>query len=301
MAVATGQADYVVVHKVMTMEAGARYGQAFGQMGQGIPAIGGPFQFSVPYGLQAPGQMFARGAAPHAPLRHDRRAVRARHDARARDGGEQSPKARFRTPITVDDHHTSQMISDPLRLFDFCMETDYGCAVVDHVRRTCAGLPATTGVHRGRGVGAPFRFGNALMSFYNQPDEDFASSGQTRRRPRSCTSTRASASATWTSPWSTTTSPPMVIMSLEDFGFCPKGEGGPYVADGNLGLDGPLPVNPHGGNLAEAYTHGMTPRERGRTPDPRHRDQPGPGATNVLVVGGTGPSPTSGMILTGQR
>ena len=50
----------------------------------------------------------------------------------------------------------------------------------------------------------------------------------------------------------------MVLMSLEDFQLCPKGEGGPYVADGNLRLDGPLPTNTHGGNLAEAYAHGMS-------------------------------------------
>ena len=50
----------------------------------------------------------------------------------------------------------------------------------------------------------------------------------------------------------------MAIMSFEDFQLCKKGEGGPYVADGNLRLDGPLPVNTHGGNLAEAYADGMS-------------------------------------------
>jgi acetyl-CoA acetyltransferase len=93
---------------------------------------------------------------------------------------------------------------------------------------------------------------------------------------------------------------PMVITSLEDFGFCAKGEGGPYVADGNLGLDGPLPVNPHGGNLAEAYTHGMTHVNEAVRQIRGTAINQIPGATNVLVVGGAGPSPTSGMILTGS-
>jgi len=92
----------------------------------------------------------------------------------------------------------------------------------------------------------------------------------------------------------------MVIMSLEDFGFCPKGEGGPYVEDGNLGLDGPLPVNPHGGNLAEAYTHGMSHVNEAVRQIRGTAINQIPGATNVLVVGGAGPSPTSGMILTGD-
>ena len=47
------------------MEANERYGQAFGQIGQGIPAIGGPMAFSVPYGLQSPGQMFALAVRRH--------------------------------------------------------------------------------------------------------------------------------------------------------------------------------------------------------------------------------------------
>jgi acetyl-CoA acetyltransferase len=51
----------------------------------------------------------------------------------------------------------------------------------------------------------------------------------------------------------------MVIMQLEDYGFCPVGEGGRFVEDGNIRWpDGALPVNTHGGNLSEAYIIGMT-------------------------------------------
>jgi len=92
----------------------------------------------------------------------------------------------------------------------------------------------------------------------------------------------------------------MVITSLEDFGFCAKGEGGPYVEAGNLGLDGPLPVNPHGGNLAEAYTHGMSHVNEAVRQIRGTAINQVAGVTNVLVVGGAGPSPTSGMILTGD-
>jgi acetyl-CoA acetyltransferase len=65
MAVATDQANYVVVHKVMTMEGSNRYGQAFAQMGQRARVIPGAMAFSVPYGLQSPGQMFALAARRH--------------------------------------------------------------------------------------------------------------------------------------------------------------------------------------------------------------------------------------------
>lgn len=48
-----------------------------------------------------------------------------------------------------------------------------------------------------------------------------------------------------------------VLVQLEDYGFCPKGEGGRFVEDGHLGPTGALPVNTHGGNLSQAHLDGM--------------------------------------------
>jgi acetyl-CoA acetyltransferase len=48
-----------------------------------------------------------------------------------------------------------------------------------------------------------------------------------------------------------------VISQLEGFGFAPRGEGGPFVREGRIRLDGDTPVNTHGGMLSEAYIHGM--------------------------------------------
>lgn len=50
---------------------------------------------------------------------------------------------------------------------------------------------------------------------------------------------------------------PLVLPQLEELGFCAKGEGKDFVADGNLELGGRLPFNTHGGQLGEAYIHGM--------------------------------------------
>jgi acetyl-CoA acetyltransferase len=50
-----------------------------------------------------------------------------------------------------------------------------------------------------------------------------------------------------------------VIVTLEDYGFCRKGEGGPFVADGHTGPGGSLPVNTGGGQLSAYYLWGMTP------------------------------------------
>jgi acetyl-CoA acetyltransferase len=48
-----------------------------------------------------------------------------------------------------------------------------------------------------------------------------------------------------------------VLMQLEDWGFCKKGDGGPFVADGNIEIDGRLPINTGGGHMSEGYIHGM--------------------------------------------
>jgi acetyl-CoA acetyltransferase len=53
------------------------------------------------------------------------------------------------------------------------------------------------------------------------------------------------------------------LVTLEDYGFCAKGEGGPFVADGKLGPGGTLPTNTGGGQLSGYYMWGMTPLSEG--------------------------------------
>ncbi len=91
---------------------------------------------------------------------------------------------------------------------------------------------------------------------------------------------------------------PMVIMQLEDYGFAPKGEGGPFVAEGNIRWkSGKLPVNTHGGNLSEGYVVGMThvveAVEQLRGTAINQVD----GAEIALVTGGTSPLPMGGSLL----
>ena len=108
MAVATGQADYVVVHKVMTMEGTGRYGQAFGQIGQRPPTDGGPDGVlgAVRPAVTGPDVRAGRPAA-HAPVRHDHRPLRRGDDQRPPHGREQSrgplprPRSRSRTTTTA--------------------------------------------------------------------------------------------------------------------------------------------------------------------------------------------------------
>ena len=91
---------------------------------------------------------------------------------------------------------------------------------------------------------------------------------------------------------------PLVLMSIEEYGFCDRGEGGAFVEDGNIEWpNGNLPINTSGGNLAEAYTHGFeiineTVRQlRGKSTCQVE------GAELGLVASGPGVAPLSSLIL----
>jgi acetyl-CoA acetyltransferase len=89
---------------------------------------------------------------------------------------------------------------------------------------------------------------------------------------------------------------PFVLIQLEELGFCPRGEARHFIADGAIEVGGRLPLNTHGGQLGEAYIHGMNGiaeavrQLRGtavnQIPDVEH----------VVVTAGTG-VPTSGLVL----
>ena len=130
MAVASGQANYVVVHKVMTMEGDNRYGQAFGQIGVKNPVVPGPMAFAVPYGLQSPGQMFALAARRHMHkygTTDDQFAevtINARLDGREQPGGSLPGAVHDRGPSRQPDDRRSVAT---VRLLH---GTDYGCATI---------------------------------------------------------------------------------------------------------------------------------------------------------------------------
>jgi acetyl-CoA acetyltransferase len=90
---------------------------------------------------------------------------------------------------------------------------------------------------------------------------------------------------------------PMVLLQLEEYGFCAIGEAKDYIADGNLELTGRLPVNTHGGQLGEGYIHGVNGIAEGvRLIRGTSTNQPAKAIENVLVTAGS-PVPHSAIVL----
>jgi acetyl-CoA acetyltransferase len=93
---------------------------------------------------------------------------------------------------------------------------------------------------------------------------------------------------------------PFVLCQLEEFGFCGPGEAKDFVRDGHLEMDGRLPTNTHGGQLGEAYIHGVNGIAEGVRQVRGTSVNQVDAVDNVLVTAGTG-VPTSGLVLRPDR
>jgi acetyl-CoA acetyltransferase len=286
MAVATGQANYVAVTRGVVQ--GGQFGNRFGGMGRTVAP-----RFP---GLQTPGQSFALAARRHMHVygttidHFGEIAINARRNAA------NNPDARFREEITMEDHHESRMICEPLRLLDHCMESDSGSCVIITSAERAKDLKQPPVHVAGVAMGAPYRWGMGMFGGNNMSEEDFMSAGQ-----------RTIANDLYANAGMGPTDvdvaliydhfTPMVLMGLEDFQLCAKGESGPFVADGNIRREGSMPVNTHGGNLAEVYNHGMSHVYEGMRQLRGTSTNQIDGAEVALVVAGSSPTPSSALLL----
>ncbi|GAB3983701.1 lipid-transfer protein [Actinoallomurus acanthiterrae] len=244
MAVASGVARTVVCYRAIN----ARSEFRMGGTGRGVAPIFDA-QYQAPYGYFAPPQQFAMFTRAHM-IKYGTTHEQLGHIAVGqRANAVKNPRALKRDPITLDDYLASRWIAEPLRLLDCCLETDGACAVV------------VTSAERARDLaGPPVLISGAVWgggdSFFSGQGGDFTVSEAARVAPRLYAMAGVGpedidvAELYDCFTYS-------VLVQLEDYGFCPKGEGGPYAASGATRLDGPLPVNTHGGFLSEGYVHGI--------------------------------------------
>jgi acetyl-CoA acetyltransferase len=248
-------------------------------------------------GLVSPGHSFSVLTRRHMHLYGTTREHLAAIAIAQRDNAIRRPTSIQTKPLTMDDYFNARMISDPLCLYDYTMETDGAVAVITTSADRARDLRQPPVYILASAHGGMGRWGPAIFSFFQQPDEYFASSGH-RPVAKRLYEMAAIGPADVDVALLYDHFSPMVLMQIEDYGFCGIGEGGPFVAEGNHRWpDGTIPVNTHGGHLSEAYIIGMThvreAVEQLRGVAVNQVD----GAEIALVSGGPASLPVSGTLL----
>lgn len=293
LAVASGIAEVVVCYRAFNERSGLRYGS--GQMSdvQTGTTEGTRYSWVSPYGLRTPASwvaMFAQrylhtfGATTEA---FGHVAVAARKHAAT------NPAATFyRRPITLEEHQASRWIAHPLRLLDCCLETDGGQALVVTTPERARDLRQKPALILASAQGsAPQQ--HAMTSYYRDDLCGLPEMGVVARQlwATSGLGPRDIDTAVLYDHFT-----PFVLCQLEELGFCERGEAKDFVKGGNIEIGGALPVNTHGGQLGEAYLHGVNGVAEGVRQIRGTAVNQVKDARTVLVTAGTGP-PTSGLIL----
>lgn len=291
MAVATGVADYVVVYRAFNERSGRRYSAGIADGIVTADLI--HWSWYMPFGLLTPASWVAMFTQRYMHQYGATGEDLARVAVSARKFAVNNPRAFFYgKPMTVEDHQASRWIVEPLRLLDCCQESDGGCACVVTTPERARDLAQTPALVRGVAEAAT-RGQENMTSFYRPdisylPETDLVAEQvyeQSGLGPSDLDAAIIYDAFT-----------PIVLFQLESWGLCGRGEAGGFVGDGNLDIDGRLPTNTHGGQLSEAYIHGMNGVNEGvRLIRGDSVNQPSKN-DHVLVTGGVG-VPTSGMIL----
>jgi acetyl-CoA acetyltransferase len=293
LAVASGVAEVVVCYRALNERSGHRFGQV-SRAAAGAPTSAGLDNgWHYPMGLGTPAATVAMVARRYL---HEfggssedfgRVAVADRRHAAT------NPHAWFYgRPITLAEHQASRWIAEPLRLLDCCQESDGAVALVVTSLERARDRPHPPAVICAAAQGsAPEQY--IMTSYYRDeltglPEMGVVGRQLWRQSGYAPGDVRAAVLYDHFTPY--------VLMQLEELGFCPPGEARHFIAGGAIELGGRLPVNPHGGQLGEAYIHGMNGiaeavrQVRGTAANQVGGDGP------VLVTAGTG-VPTSGLIL----
>lgn len=261
-AITSGIAELVVVWRALNERSGVRYGRAerhFDGAGDDLRAgtdRSPSGEFAAPYGYLAPGQGMAMWAA--------RYAFEAGLDAPSftrvlgtvavgqRAYARRNPAAMMKDkPLDLATYAQGRMISSPLRLYDYCLESDGAVALVI----AAAGLArelrpdpvwilaAQQGLYPYSEPLATYAGDLMVHAAAGNVDKLYADAGL------------APADMSFAQVYDATSF--LVVSDLETYGFAERGQAGRYLMEHGVGLHAPLPINTHGGHLSEGYIHGL--------------------------------------------
>jgi acetyl-CoA acetyltransferase len=259
-AIVSGQARNVLVFRSLNGRSGRRFGQPdASQRARAVVGGDGTYnEMMFPYGVYLPGQMWAFIARRHMAEFGTTEEGFAAIAMAFRGYANANPRAIMANkPMTLEDYLASRWVARPLRLFDFCLESDGAAAVLITSAKRAKDCRSEAALIRSvaLGTGPTVNAGQSLPLLLNGPTlttlPSRAVADVLYKRaglgPEDIDVAQIYDCFTISA-----------LVQLEDFGFCKKGEGGAFAQAGELALSGSLPTNTHGGNLSEAYVHGMT-------------------------------------------
>jgi acetyl-CoA acetyltransferase len=321
MAVETGQAEVVVVYRALCQGQFMRFGHAAelmvntddgGEAAEKPPitfqqantlmlaAMGGVMPFGMITGAAAFALPFRRHMHKYGTTSEQlgKIAVTIREHANRNERAVMKDKE-----LTLEMHQESRLIADPFRLFDCCMENDGACAVVVTTEERAKDLAKAKGrkmVEIAATVqGAPKGYSFGSFTNANVSDDIYATGGteamanrlyqKADLKPEDVDVAQIYDHFTGS-----------VLMQIEDFGFCKRGEGGDFVDSGAMSVDGgSTPMNTSGGSLSEAYMHGLNMVSEGARSLWGESCNPVDGAEVCLVTSGAGVPSSAIMLKTG--
>jgi acetyl-CoA acetyltransferase len=252
MAIVNGMANNVVcVFADAPLRQGTSSGAAYGMRARdpgrprgmaGLYVAAGYFGANTPYALAARRHMALYGTT------QDQLGAIA---VAQRAWATMNPLAQMREPITIEDYHASRWIIEPLHLLDCCLVSNGAIAVIVSAADRAKSMAQPPVYVHGMGQGHPGDRGRAGSDWETETGAKIAAATAFRMAgigPADIDICELYDCYTYT-----------VLVTLEDYGFCKKGEGGPFVGDGKLGPGGSLPTNTGGGELSAYYMWGMTP------------------------------------------
>jgi acetyl-CoA acetyltransferase len=287
MAVAIGVASVVVCYRALNERSGHRFGQVSLAAASAPTTSGMDNSWHYPMGLGTPAATVAMAA----------RRYMHKYGATSEDFGRvavldrrhaaTNPHAWFyERPITLAEHQASRWIAEPLRLLDCCQESDGAVAIVVTSAERARDLAQPPALIQAAAQGSgPDQY--TMTSYYRDDLSGLPEMGVVARQLWA-QSRLGAADVDVAILYDHFT--PYVLMQLEELGFCGRGDAPAFLAEERL------PLNTHGGQLGEAYIHGMNGIAEGVRQIRGSAVNQVPDAHHALVTAGTG-VPTSALIL----